>query len=237
MGDIFYEGRENFPANETELRARLAAVEKLINNDENVSYVNINFVLAAGQLMQDCGLITENNLRFLSNAAACKNFNNNFRFPYNPGEGALRRVDYDNDVMGYNAKGKENGQRFYHGEDRHLELRNGQHYLFSNDWYNDSNPNPNKRQFYNWLAISAHMACKKFWEAKTPINPPPKLDERDWERQPSHMPIGEVTTTITDELKPDKSDDLSKVIALLKSLHEKVDNITWELEEIKKPWR
>ena len=157
MATIFREGQPNFPANTTELGKRLTEIRQLINNDNKVSEVNINFTEAAFQLMQDCALITENIVKFLCSARNCESIDRNFRFPFNPDEGVLRAVTRDDDVLG------DGGQRFYYGDDRRVELSNGQHYLFSNDWYGDRNSCPNKRAFYNWLSKLAQNACKKHW--------------------------------------------------------------------------
>ena len=139
MTKIFREEQPNFPPNKDELDWRLAEIESLIN----VAQINIEFIEATFQIMQDCDLITEDNVKFLCNAQACKNFNPNFKFPFNPAEGALRSVKNDGDVL--DADGK---QRFYHGEKRRIELLNRQRYLFSNDWYADYSSCTNKRAFY-----------------------------------------------------------------------------------------
>ncbi|MBR1645740.1 MAG: hypothetical protein IJ685_03070 [Selenomonadaceae bacterium] len=214
MGYIFREGSPNFPKDETELNERLTGVEKFINPAEEISKVNVKFVLVAGKLMEDCGLITENNLRFLCDAAACRNLNPDFKFPYNPGEGALRAVDDDDKIHG-----ADGCPRFYRGKKRRLELLNGQHYLFSNDWYPF-----NKKQFFLWLAMNARKNC-----------------ETVWNRQVSTNPFGgdeKITIEITDELLPESNgekldavtvntpDDSAKVVESLKDLHAKVDAVT-----------
>ena len=199
MPYVFCEAKPNFPKDETELNERLAGVEKFINPAEEISKVNVRFVLAAGKLMEDCGLVTEKDLRFLCDATACQNFNLAFKFPFNPDEGALRAVDDDGDIFG-----ADNLPRFYHGRKRRLELLNGQHYLFSNDWYPS-----NKRQFFLWLAVNARKNCETFWN-----------------RRPSQIaPKGKSVTV-------DKPDDFAGVIELLKTLHAKVDKLTAKVEEL-----
>ena len=107
MGKIFREGQPNFPSKH-ELPRRLEEIRKLINNDDKVAHVNIKFVEAAFQLMQDCDLITEDNLNALASANYCYNVSSEFRFPFLPTEGAVRRTINDFDV------GDDKGfKRFY----------------------------------------------------------------------------------------------------------------------------
>ena len=204
MPYVFCEAKPNFPKDETELNERLAGVEKFISPAEEISKVNVRFVLAAGKLMEDCGLITEKNLDFLCDAAACQSFNPAFRFPFNLDEGALRAVDDDGKIFG-----ADNLPRFYHGLKRRLELLNGQHYLFSNDWYPS-----NKRQFFLWPAENARKNCETFWN-----------------RRPSHIDTNGKPVTVG------KPDDFAKVIELLKTLHAKVDALTATVEELKTDMR
>ena len=156
---IFKNTHQNFPKDEDELNLRLAEIEKLINNTNKNNRSNVDFVLTAFGLMEDCGLITSDNVRFLTSAQACMNFNERFRFPRNSSEGALRHVEDDNDVLGANGY-----CRFYDGKSRRVEL-DGQHYLISNDWYGDNSGYSNKRAFFNWLSIKARQACKERWES------------------------------------------------------------------------
>lgn len=138
-----------------EFNRRLTELEKLINNDDNVPKVNIKFVEAAFKLIEDCGLITADNIAFLTSAQACRRFDSALKFPFNPDEGALRRVDDYGDVLGADGL-----PRFYNGWKRRLDF-NGQTYLFSNDWYADRGVCPNKRAFFNWLKQKATAACEK----------------------------------------------------------------------------
>ena len=183
---IFMNGRPNFPKDEDELNLRLAEIEKLINNDEKVSQVNIKFVEAAFKLMEDCDLITSDNVNFLSSAQACMEFNEQFRFPRNPREGALRHVTDNNDVLGVDGS-----PRFYDGKKRHVEL-DGQHYLISKDWFGDTALCPsNKRQFFKWL-------CRK--SKKTPPPAATTLDELKRMIEAQTLKINELQRTIN-ELK------------------------------------
>ena len=205
----FKAGFPNFPADQEELDKRLKDIEKLINNDDDVSTVNIKFVEAAFQLMQDCNLITESNIKFLLDPHACRNFKpidpcdrafkSDFYFMRNPSEGALRCVNDYNDV---NANGK---QRFYSGLDRRVEL-NGENFLVSNDWYNDYSGYPNKRAFYLWLKEKAQVACEKHWD----------------DNSKSITPNNDDNSIVTDSKEPE---DLKAMIALLKDLHKKIDDI------------
>lgn len=224
MARIFKNGLPNFPTNEIELQRRLEEVEKLINNDDDVPTVNIKFVEAAFQLMQDYGLITESNINFLLDSEACRNFkprdpkDRNFRadfyFMRNPSEGALRHVyDYD-DVK--DAKG---AQRFYSGWDRRVEL-NGETYLFSNDWYADHSSCPNKRAFHFWLKEKAEDAWKdanKYHGVASCYN---SRDLTANEAANSTIPVSK------------KPDDLKAVLVSLNDLHKKFDDLNEKLDKL-----
>lgn len=147
MSEIFSESaRRNYPKNQDELSARLKSIERCINNDENLREVNVEFCRRAFRLMADCGLITEENVRFLSDAEACKNYDTNLKFPYNRSEGVLRKVKHSDDIYDANHV-----QRFYH-ESNMCVLCGGQEYLITNNWFADGGGiSANKRAFYNWL--------------------------------------------------------------------------------------
>ncbi len=96
MTEIFSDSaRGNFLKNQDELSARLKSVERCINNDENIREVNIEFCKRAFRLLADCGLINEENVRFLSDAAACAEYDPKLKFPYNKTEGVLRKTESD----------------------------------------------------------------------------------------------------------------------------------------------
>ena len=163
MSIIFRAGNPNFPANQTELDERLAEIEELIDNLKKVPLVNINFVEKAFKLLEDCDLLTEENLKFLCSASACQSYDFRLKFIRNYNEGVLRRVEDDNDVY------TDGWPRFYPGFDRKIEV-GGQKYLIVNDWYKDGSACPNKRPFYNWLKEKTQAACEKYW--KIPPRPP-----------------------------------------------------------------
>ena len=147
MAEIFSDSaRGNFPENQGELSARLKSIERCINNEENLREVNVEFCKRAFRLLADCRLINEENVRFLSSAEACKNYDPKLKFPYNPSEGVLRKVKHSDDI--YDSKGV---QRFYH-ESNMCVLCGGQEYFIANNWFADGEGFPtNKRAFYNWL--------------------------------------------------------------------------------------
>jgi|GEM_PF-4718579 len=226
MAKVFKSNCANFPADQQELNKRLKVIEKLINNDDNVSTVNIRFVESAFQLMQDCGLITEGNVEFLLDPRACRNFKPSdprdrefkydFYFMYNPGEGALRHVNDYNDV---NTNGK---QRFYYGWDRRVEL-NGENYLLSNDWYNDYSGYPNKRAFYLWLKENAQDACNEYWADKYARH----VDLGD----NLEIPVINKDDTYTAPASKEP-DDLKAVLALLNDLHKKIDDLNEKFDNL-----
>ena len=149
MCEIFSDStRRNHPNSQTELLVRLKNVESCINNDENLRLVNIEFCRRAFRLLADCGLITEDTVRFLSDAEACRTYDPNLKFPYNSGEGVLRKVKHSDDI--HDVKGI---QRFY-GENTMCVLCGGREYFIANNWFADSGGLPaNKRAFYNWLKL------------------------------------------------------------------------------------
>ena len=134
MALIFMEGRVNFPTDESTFNARLKEIRKLINNDDNVADVNVEFVKTTFKFMEDCGLITGKIANSLTDAGYCEQFR--IKCPFK--EGVLRAVRNDDDVL------DENGaRRFYSGatssgtgNKMHVQLLNGQHYLISNHWFN-----------------------------------------------------------------------------------------------------
>lgn len=152
MAEIFSDSaRGNFLKNPDELSARLKSVERCINNDENLQEVNVEFCKRAFRLLEDCGLINEENVRFLSDAEVCAEYDRNLKFPYNRNEGVLRKVKHSDDI--HDAKGI---QRFYH-ESNMCVLCGGQEYFIANNWFGDGGGLPaNKRAFYNWLARKVH---------------------------------------------------------------------------------
>ena len=163
MSIVFRAGNPNFPVNQDELEdKRLKEIEQLVNKYD----ANIPFCEAAFKLIEDCDLITEDNVRFLCSAQACKKYDSDFWFIRNRKEGVLRPTEDYNNVF----TGKY--QRFYSGFDMRVEFYE-QTFLIVNDWYKDfsedrhgqrkPSPCPNKRAFYNWLKEKAQNACEKHW--------------------------------------------------------------------------
>lgn len=223
MTKVFKAGCPNFPANQAELDKRLAEIERLINNVESVAFVNIKFSEAAFQLMQDCDLITESNIRFLCDPAACKSYDKSFFFIRNRREGVLRPVEDDADVLG-----DDGFSRFYPGFDRRLEL-NGQKYLLVNDWYKDGGICPNKRSFYNWLAEKAQAACEEHWAFGSDI---------DWSVFDRIIGIDfdldSDNTVPVAVSKAKEPDDLKAMLKTFTELITKVDNLTKQVNELNK---
>ena len=161
MAVIFKSNNPNFPKNESELTARLAELESLINAEKS----NITFVESAFKLIEDCDLINQDNINFLMDAIAMKCKHRHFKFPYLSSEGVLRQVTNYNDVS--DSKGFP---RFYKGNDRRVEF-GGKMYVIANDWYKDNAPCPNKRPFFNWIADKATSSCKAYWNAQAAAAP------------------------------------------------------------------
>lgn len=228
---------------------------------------NMKFAKMAFTLFKDCGLITRENMEHLNNKQWCDKNIAYFELTgecvcsrMNPLGGVVRREDLpmcDKSNLRYYCPRDElklqtdidiASDRFG-GASKLAVVCEDVTYYISNDWFSADKQIPTKVAFTAWLAMQALKIFGKIWAdnenkvQSTTLDTPDNNtadqsgDEKDLERQSSGEPIGEVTIPITDELQPDKSEDLSKVIALLNSLHEKVDNITLELEEIKKLWR
>lgn len=149
------ETRGNSP-NKAELITRLKSIESCINNNERLQEVSIELCKRAFSLLADCALVTEDNVRFLNDAKACAEYDTDLKFPYNRGEGVLRKVERDDDI--YDNKGI---QRFYRG-DKMCVVCGGIKYLIANNWFGDP-PNgkglsSNRRAFYNWVALKTKAA-------------------------------------------------------------------------------
>ncbi len=89
-------------------------------------------------------MITEDTVQFLSDAEACASYDRNLKFPYNRGEGVLRKVKHSDDICDANGN-----QRFYHDSNMCV-LCGGQEYLIAN-----------KRAFYDWLTVQTTAALNK----------------------------------------------------------------------------
>lgn len=176
MAIVFRAGYPNFPANRDELNTRLKKIEELINK----SNANIEFCEAAFKLLEDCDLITKDNLRFLCSAQACKKYDSDFWFIRNRKEGVLRPTeDYNNVFTG-------KFRRFYSGFDRRVKF-DEQNFLIVNDWYKDFREDrhgqikpslcPNKRAFYKWLEEKTQDACEKHWTEQKHSIEPENIDE------------------------------------------------------------
>ena len=157
MAEIFSDSAHGkFPKTHDELTTRLKSVASCINNDEQLQNVNVEFCRRAFRLLADCRLITDDTVRFLSDAEACANYDRNLKFPYNRGEGVLRKVKHSDDICDANGI-----QRFYHDSNMCV-LCGGQEYLIANNWFaNGGRLSANKRAFYDWLAVQTTAALKK----------------------------------------------------------------------------
>ena len=134
---------------------RLKHIESCINNDENLKEVNAEFCRRAFTLLADCDLITEENVRFLSDPAACESYDPKLQFPYNRSEAILRKAEHADDI--YDQKGY---QRFYR-ENKMCVFCGGIKYLIANNWFAEGGGLPaNKRAFFNWLTLQAQSAVK-----------------------------------------------------------------------------
>ena len=138
MATIFKAGQPNFPANQAALDGRLEKIKKLINNAKNAPHINIHFMNESLLLMQDCDLITEDIVEYLSSH-------------FTP-EGVFRLVENYDDILDAN-----NYVRFYKGTKRRVEL-NDKTFLISKEWFPS-----NKQQFYDWLKKIAQDACEEYW--------------------------------------------------------------------------
>ena len=204
MATIFKAGQPNFPANQDELKKRLEKIKTLINNVAGIPTVNIKFIEAAFQLMQDCDLITANNVNFLINPKPQVSIF----------EGILRLVQDYNDVY------DENGhQRFYFGWDRRVELNEQKHFVLSKEWY------PwNKQQFYNWLKERAQDACEEYWADAY-------AQKVDFGKIAKEFAIKKDDNSTAPE-ETSKPDDLKAVLASLEELHKKFDCVNKQINSI-----
>lgn len=219
MAIVFRSGHPNFPKFPEDIGIRLNEIYALINKCN----ANVEFVEKAFQLMEDCDLITEDNIDFLRSAKSCKNFSDNFIFPRNLDEGVLRYVTDDNYV-----EGKDGEPRFYSGYKRRVEL-DGDHYLISNDWYKDDDSFRNKSAFYNWIALNSIVACWK--NAENSPTPETVSDN------PEAKKVSSENNSETEKL-------LRNLISLVARLDSRVDNLENilgkmgnDIEELKNMWK
>lgn len=160
MSEIFSDSaRGNFPKSQDDLTARLKSIESCINNDEKLQTVSIEFCRRAFSLLADCSLITEETVKFLSDAEACEKYDAELKFPYNRGEGVLRKIKNSDDI--YDSKGV---QRFYR-DSKMCVLCGGQEYLIATNWFGDPPSGKgflpsNRRAFYNWVALKTQAKLK-----------------------------------------------------------------------------
>ena len=235
-----------FPKNEIELKNRLSKIENLINNDEAIQDINVQFNEKAFKLMQDCNLLTEENIKFLINSQSCKGFNPDFRFAYLPNEGALRRAKHNNDRFG-----PDGNARFYAKKTMYIQGNdNDEMYFISNDWYKDHSSVPNKRQFYNWLKKKVEEAyIKRYLRQNNTV-------KSENEKPPEPQVIKKSVEISTDEIENFGKDIINlkrfvlalnkrdkifkeyfiKVNQRIDNLENKIENIRKEVEEIKKLW-
>ena len=123
MSEIFSDSaRGNPPKNIVELKARLKSIERCINNDEKLREVSIEFCKRAFRLLADCGLITEENVRFLSDAESCKT--------------------YDTKHI----------QRFYRDNNMCVLCGGQEYLIANNWFGDGRGLPSNRRAFYNWVA-------------------------------------------------------------------------------------
>ena len=162
--------------------------------------------------MQDCNLITEDNIEFLLDHVKCRSFDKSFFFIRNRQEGVLRPIKDDANILGADGY-----PRFYPGFDRRLEL-NGQKYVIVNDWYKDASMCLNKRAFYEWLKKAAQKACEEHWGGR--VLPPLPPSEMDY--------LKAIYYLVKDLSK--KVDALSEEVTVIK----KNDNLTEQLNELNK---
>ncbi|MBQ7198830.1 MAG: hypothetical protein IJS29_06165 [Selenomonadaceae bacterium] len=215
MATIFKGNNAKFPANESELTTRLSEIENLINADK----ANIPFVESAFKLMEDCGLITQDNIKFLMDAIALKCKHRHFRFPYLSNEGVLRQVTNYNDVFDSN-----NFPRFYKGNDRRVEL-DGKMYVIANDWYKDNTPCPNKRPFFNWLADKATTACKAHWNAQIAVAPPAP-------KKPSAAEVMMTSINKVDNSMIQLDNKVNVLYSNLMALNNKIDELSANMAQL-----
>ena len=209
MAVTFKAGNTKFPANDSELGTRLAEIEKLINAEKS------NVV----KLMEDCGLINQENIKFLTDAAALKRKHRNFKFPFMPNEGVLRQVTNYNDVFDGNDL-----PRFYRGNDRRVEF-GGKMYVIANDWYQDNTPCPNKRQFYNWLVDNATKACNSHWNAQIAASSPAP-------KKPSAIDIIMASMTKIDNEIIQLDNKINMLFSNLSMMNDKLDALSANLAQL-----
>lgn len=222
---------QNFPVDMEDLQKRLESIKKGIPQQGD----NINpFVIPAFTLFKDCGLINKEVVENLNDAEWC-NSNislGNFAPPtrMNPLGGVLRREDLP--MFGISKNGK--GQLRYYcphnelkdsadisfaknagfkGDCKCAVICEGITYYISNDWFTEGQPRPTKKNFYAWLVMMTVVNCPNYW------------DEQKKKEKPSDENLISVP-----------ANDFKSMLESMKSLHQKIDNLTAQIEELKNIW-
>ena len=242
MANPFYfvvsdEDKKNWPIDDNDLEARITEIFALIpqppkrEHDNNMRYVEKAFTL-----FKDCGLITEKYMEYLNDKAWCDSHINGYDQPHcermNPLGGVLRREGlkmWDTGLR-YYCPYEELTQtsdkmiadtKKYPGASKLAVICEGVTYYVSNDWYSDDQTYPTKSAFALWLFLVTNRACQEHW-AEQKIVEAPTTDEYD------NLTTPETTS---------KPDDLQAVLASLKELHKKFDEmnekITFLYDELK----
>ena len=239
--------KQNFPIDNADLTKRMREIRDLIPQPETrQADNNMHFAEKAFTLFKDCGLISKENVEALNDAQWCNNMFNTLRIKgivekdikMNPLGGILRKEgltmwsggglryycpfdelkvqsDIDVDLT------KEEGRR---GKSKLAVICEGVTYYISNDWYSNDKPNPTKTLFTAFLTIWAMQACENIWaENKAQVH-----SENIFETTPTN----DVNAATPNETNTEKA-----ILESLKELHNKVDDLTAQIEEIKNMWK
>lgn len=226
---------QNFPVNMEDLQKRLEIIKKGIPQQGD----NINpFVIPAFTLFKDCGLITKSNLETLNDKNWCDSniAVGNFAPPIqmNPLGGILRKEGLPMWSISKNNKANlryycpqcelkvisdievaENA--LYPGACKCAVICEGVSYYISNDWFSDDKSRPTKKNFFAWLTNVTIFACHERWD---------KQKEETAEKKSANENLISIPVN-----------EFQSMVESMKSLHQKIDNLTAQIEELKNIWR
>ena len=230
----------NFPADIDEWKKRMSEIAALIPQPiikERGN--NINFVDKAFSLLADCGLIRKDVVEKLNDKNWCdSNISLGAEIPpckMNPLGGVLRKEGltmWDKNNLRYYCPPEKlvvpsdietATCRQFKGASELAVICEGEIYYISNDWFAEDKPRQTKNNFYFWISRVTLDACEKFWKQKNIelIKKQPEIDSK----------------IETDSKILISAKDLNFIINSLKSLNEKVENLTVQVEGLKNLWK
>ena len=163
---VYDTDEQDFPRDEDDLFGRLKKIkEGLPDQGDNM----IKFVVPTFILFKDCGFITKENMKFLSNRELDG-------WQMNPLGGIVRQKGlsmWDKTNLRYYCPKDElivpsdiemAKRQAWNGKSKLAVVCENTTYYISNDWFAPEKSRPTKEIFYNFLALHTLSACKEIWQ-------------------------------------------------------------------------